>query len=269
VQIDQARIAIHERTWLDNLDLALHVARAHAKGLAIAALVGIGPAALLNYALVVRLHGDGFPEAVRPGSYVLMAFLILLEAPLATAPLTLFLGHSLFVEHPRAKLVARELWESLPQLFLLQGITRFLLFLAVVTAIVPYVMWPYLNEVILLERNPLSSRRGQISTLKRNSILHRGNGGEFLLRAIVAALLAPLLTVALWAALRFGWQTMLGVELSWRGQIIAFQFVAWLVTIYFTVARFLTYLDQRIRYEGWEVELCLRAEREILLRRLA
>ena len=34
----------------------------------------------------------------------------------------------------------------------------------------------------------------------------------------------------------------------------------WIVVAYLTVVRFLTYLDLRIRDEGWEVELRMRAE---------
>ncbi len=43
----------------------------------------------------------------------------------------------------------------------------------------------------------------------------------------------------------------------------------WLVMAYFTVVRFLSYLDQRIRAEGWEVELLLRAERARLESQMA
>jgi hypothetical protein len=34
----------------------------------------------------------------------------------------------------------------------------------------------------------------------------------------------------------------------------------WIVLGYFAVVRFLCYLDLRIRHEGWEVELLMRAE---------
>ena len=47
------------------------------------------------------------------------------------------------------------------------------------------------------------------------------------------------------------------------------QAAMWLVAIYFTVARFLNYLNQRIHDEGWEVELFLKAERDRLERSLA
>ncbi len=43
----------------------------------------------------------------------------------------------------------------------------------------------------------------------------------------------------------------------------------WLVVSFFTVARYLCYLDLRIRREGWEVELQLRAEAEHLARQIA
>ncbi len=40
----------------------------------------------------------------------------------------------------------------------------------------------------------------------------------------------------------------------------------WLVVGYFTVVRFLAYLDLRIRREGWEVELMMRAEQTRLMK---
>jgi hypothetical protein len=40
----------------------------------------------------------------------------------------------------------------------------------------------------------------------------------------------------------------------------------WIVAGYFCVVRFLSYLDLRIRREGWEVELRMRAEAARLTR---
>jgi hypothetical protein len=45
-----------------------------------------------------------------------------------------------------------------------------------------------------------------------------------------------------------------------------FPLALWLVVGYFTVVRFLSYLDLRIRREGWEVELLMRAERTRLVK---
>jgi hypothetical protein len=46
-----------------------------------------------------------------------------------------------------------------------------------------------------------------------------------------------------------GWQATIGLPLA-----------MWLTAAYFAVARYLSYLDLRIRHEGWEVELRMRAE---------
>jgi hypothetical protein len=43
----------------------------------------------------------------------------------------------------------------------------------------------------------------------------------------------------------------------------------WMTAVYFAVVRFLSYLDIRIRQEGWEVELRLRAEAVRLANRIA
>ncbi len=61
-------------------------------------------------------------------------------------------------------------------------------------------------------------------------------------------------------------KNLFGFEPDWIARIIELQVAMWLVAVYFTAVRFLGYLDQRIRNEGWEVELFLRAERDRLTR---
>ncbi len=73
---------------------------------------------------------------------------------------------------------------------------------------------------------------------------------------IASILLAACLTLSFWF--------VAGILTSqWRwGPLIIHLFLPlalWLVVIYATVARFLNYLDLRIRREGWEVELRVRA----------
>ena len=269
MQLDQARIAICERTWADNLDLALHVVRTYGGPLAICALVTIVPLAVANYFLLTWMFPDPTGDEAFPGIFYWMVCLVLIEAPLATAPATLYLGQALFVEKPSARMVARDFFSCLPQLVLLQGLLRVILILPVITWFIPYTMWPYLNEVILLERNPLVGRRGQISTLKRSSLLHRGNNGEYLLRAILSGLLALLLVVAIsWTEVILV-RNLFGFETGPTLGIFEIQAALWLVAVFFAVARFLTYLDGRIRNEGWEVELLLRAQQSRLTRQIA
>ncbi len=49
---------------------------------------------------------------------------------------------------------------------------------------------------------------------------------------------------------------------------IFYPLALWLTVSYFTVVRFLGYLDLRIRREGWEVELMMRAEQMRLTREM-
>ncbi len=266
VQFDRSRIAICERTWADNLDLALHVVRAYGAALAVCALATIVPLAVLNHLFIGWLFPDLSDSDALSGIYYWTMILVMIEAPLATAPMTIYLGQALFVEKPAAREVMRTFLTSLPQLIVLQVLLRTLFILPVITWIIPYAMWPFLNEVILLERNPLVGRPGQLSTLKRNSQLHRGNSGDYMVRALVAMGLAGLLIVATYGTEDVLARNLFGFEPGPSAWLIEVQAAFWLVAVYFTAARFLSYLDGRIRNEGWEVELLLRAERARLLR---
>ena len=266
MRIDQAQITIRERSWLDNLDLALHVIRAHAGPVLVCALVGVLPMMVVNYAIVNSFYGSQLAEDADFDAFVLAMLLVMIEAPLATAPLTLYLGQALFLEDPNPREMARHFLQCLPQLILFQLFVRTALILPIVTWFIPYAMWPYLNEVILLERNPLVGRRGQLSTMQRNSLLHRGSSGDYVVRGLAAGLLALALVFALWMTQSISFEWLLGLQQGWTAQVLSLQCALWIVAAYFAVARFLAYLDQRIRGEGWEVELFLRAQRQWLTR---
>ena len=269
MQLDQARIAIHERTWSDNLDLALHVMARYAAPLAVCATVGILPLALLNHALLNPALFDDFQEdAFARGAYWLV-LIVMIEAPLATALVTLYLGQALFADRPRPAMIARDFLAGLPQVLLLGVLPRIVLIPLLVTWMLPFGMWPYLNEVILLERNPLQGGPGRMSSITRSRLLHAGGSSEFMMQGVGALSIATLLIVAIYLTEEFLIQNLFGLESDLGVRLIELQVALWLVAVYFTVTRFLNYLGQRIRNEGWEVELFLRAEREYLARQVA
>lgn len=253
MQFDRTRIAIRERSPLEVLDLALRVVRIHAPALAVALAVGVAPLWLLNHWLLAGLIADDL-EFTYPGWHMfLMVLLILWEMPLATSPVTLFLGQALFTDRPRAWLVAGDFVRRLPQLILLQGMLR---------PFFPLVGWSYLNEVILLERNPLFRGKSQgMSTMHRAGALHRGERSDFAGRAFLTTMSEVALSVALWLSLALIRQFLLN-EWRWDEALFVFYWPLawWMAAGFFTVVRFLSYLDLRIRREGWEVELLMRAE---------
>jgi hypothetical protein len=116
--------------------------------------------------------------------------------------------------------------------------------------------------VILLEGNPFFRRRGgAMTTLRRLRTLHQGLSGELVVRWLgniaVGGMLFAALGLSFWilaAALFNQWE--------WEGPVYRLFYPAalWLTVGFFTVTRYLGYLDLRIRREGWEVELLMRAE---------
>ena len=290
MQLDKTRIVVRERNYLDLLDLALCVIRAHGLPLVATTALGVAPMILLNVLLV----GDRLTDLdVELGTDVVpfvwtLVLLFLLEAPLAAAPTTLYLGQALFLERPEPLRIARDFLGSLPQLVLfLVGPRAVLVLPAVITesevwlalgsvclmglAFLHYAFWPHLGEVILLDRNPIFRRKQLgMNTLRRTLDLHRRNAGDLFGRWILFGLLGGAWIVALWLATEVVIAALLGrAELGVAFYTIYLQVVVWLVVSFFTVVRFLGYLDLRIKNEGWEIELKMRAEAARLTRPLA
>jgi hypothetical protein len=290
VQLDKTSIAIRERGFLDILDLALRVIQGYAGPLAAAALVGIVPLALFNHWLLSgALVGNEFDDL--PAGYLwYMSLLIIWEIPLATAPITLYLGQVLFLQPAKPRELYRALVAALPQLLVLQGLMRGLFvllaiwgylkeaddgllallgFLLVMLWFFLYAFWPYLNEIILLERNPLRRRKGGISTLGRTRAIHAHATSDLIGRWLLSTLIASVLIVAVWQSL-----VVLRSFLTFHEGFDRFSVsvllvgATWLVVAFYAVVRFLSYLDLRIRTEGWEIELVMRAEGARLARQV-
>jgi hypothetical protein len=270
VQLDNTRIAIRERGFPEILDLSLRVIRVHGLPLLASLAVGAIPTALLNYWLLSGLLASADLAVEPPGWYLFwFAVLVVWEMPLATAPMTLYLGEALFVEKPSAAAIARKLRASLPQLIVYQIFLRGLLSVIIVTWFVIFALWPYLNEVILLERNPWRRMQSGASSFSRAGVIHALHLPELIGRWLAATVLGAILLASIWFSIRF-----LREILFYRGGFDAMMYsiylplATWLVLGYLAVVRFLSYLDLRIRGEGWEVELQMRAEASRLARQL-
>ncbi len=284
MQLDNTRIVIRERDFLDILDLSLRLLRYYFFPWLSLSLFAALPFALFNAWLLGPLgpfetlspkHG-GF-DSGDPAMYAYrLIVLTVWEMPLVAAPLTRYFGHALFFDRPSAGRIAHELRQSLPQLFVYQVILRGICtlpavidwraFLLIFLWLVPLARSPYLNEIILLERNPFSAKPGRITTGRRSRALHGGSRSalfsRFLVSMVFGAAMACGLTLSLWyirGLLTHHWERT-GVVYT-----IAVPTALWTVAAYFAVVRYLSYLDLRIRREGWEVELRVRAEAERLV----
>ncbi len=111
---DRTLIQIRERSFLDLLDLSLHVIRARPLRIGLTALAGIAPWAVLNGWLLAL---GGLPK-------IGWIVLLYLEVPWATAPLTLVLGDLMFGRPVRVRRIVRTLLVSLPAMIVCQLFLR-------------------------------------------------------------------------------------------------------------------------------------------------
>jgi hypothetical protein len=271
VQLDRANIVIRERQFLELFDLALHLLRQRARALCGLFAVCVLPAALFNHVLLHWVIGLDVAAGGAESTWwlLLSVWLIAWELPLVTAPLTLYLGQALFHDRVNYRRIRREIAGSLPQLLFYQGFLRGLLMLTVVAAPITHIVRPYLNEVILLERNRMSPGRHQRpTTAGRTRSLHTGWGGDLLGRWIIAMSIGLVLSLALLFGLRTGVELVIG-RLPFENftEYVLLPLSFWLVFgLLMTIVRFLAYLDLRIRREGWEIELAMRDEAQRLVR---
>ncbi len=287
MQFDKTTIAVRQRGLLDTLDLALHVLREYAAPLAATMLLGVVPLMAVNYLLLGWMAGPLDEEAGVPWRFIYhLSLQIYLQAPLAGIFATAYLGDAVFLDEPRMRDVIREVVRRLPRIawchLLVRGVAAgwvllltirregefepavevFLLLSLVGYASLVRAFRPFINEIVLLERNPLVSQDKRVMTVgRRSTALHGASGGEWISRWLFSCILGVLLVLATYGTIGF----LSGViRQDWTQGPLLIQYLLplamWLVACYFTVFRFLTYLDARIRQEGWEVELQLRAE---------
>lgn len=287
MQFDKTTIVVRQRGVLDTLDLSLHVFREYALRLAAAMLLGVVPLMAVNYLLLGWMPSAVDEEAWLPWRFVYhLSLQIYLQAPLGGIFATAYLGQAVFLAEPRFRDVVRDVLHMLPRVAWCHLLARGVLFGWLLLLVLEHdgeVNWlveafllpllalyasglrafrPFINEIVLLERNPLTSNSDRIMTVgRRSQMLHGSNVGEWFARWALACLLGILLILATYGTF---WFCVAAPRQDWSQTPllthVLLPLAMWITACYFTVVRFLTYLDARIRQEGWEVELRLRAE---------
>jgi len=286
VQLDNTRIAVRERNLLETFDLALHVVREFWRPWLACSLLAILPLAVLNYALIGWMADIDYAEDYIPFRfYWTMSLLVYLEAPLASSLVIGFLGPAVFMERPSVRQVLREVMQFAPQLTLCQLLLRgilpawlllltldrydvnifvevFLLPGLAIYATVVRALRPNISEIILLEKNPLRAKNpNQLTIGKRSAHLHDPSASDLFGRWIGSAMLCALLVGIVFTTLVVAVGVLFSQWLpGWYTAEFLYPAALWTVAAFMSVVRFLNYLDLRIRHEGWEVELLMRAE---------
>lgn len=293
MQLDQTHVVVRKRMQTEIADLALVMIREYPTALLFGLTLGAIPWAVLNWCLLgwipIREAEFGLSDddaALELYRYLAwMTLLVFAQAPAAGAWTTYYLGQAVFEKRPT--------WTSVRNVVRKQ-FSRWFWHLAVIRLAVPAMIFlafrwgqpfdqtadfvvyfgvmawmliaragrPFLPEVILLEQCPTRSKNPNVVTLhRRMRILHKPMAGELTARMFNVAVAATLGVLALFYTFCF----LRGIALGQWNQdsfsyLVLFPASLWLIAIVSVYYRLLNYLDTRIRLEGWEVELAVRAE---------
>lgn len=293
LQLDQTNVAIRVRTLSEIGDLALMMVRRYPRAFVQEFFVGAAFWIIVNTILLGWMTLDfsntetfeGESDALFFRYMFWMAALVFLQTPIAGVFSTYSLGQAIFESQPPLRRTLRESRKMFWPLFWTLGIKR----MAVPAVLIGGVRWgqeshafydvflpialvliaavirsnrPFIAEMILLERCPIKSPHPNVITLARRSqALHTPLsselGGRFLsVSLVMSALLGCVFYSIFWVR---------GIALSnWTVDTVAmlvfYPLALWIIASLSVVVRLLGYLDARIRLEGWEVELAIRAE---------
>jgi len=297
VQLDQTQIVIRARSLAEIGDLALRVIHRFPAATLLGGLLGALPWALANTALIGWLVWSEWWGGLEDDDTVwqlaryhfLLITLVILQAPIAGSLTTIWIARAVFEPQVNWRSAVadwrKRFWVILWSLGVIRGPLPLMVALGIGWGqpfdsfrelILPLglLVWagflrgrrPFLPEILLLERCPYFSKRpGVITARRRNRALHDPLAAELTARFLVVSVVLLVLAVGLelslgWAqGVLFGeWKTSLSMNL------VIYPLALWLVASLSVLVRFLGYLDSRIRLEGWEVDLAVRAEADRL-----
>ncbi len=293
MQLDQTHVVIRLRSLSEIGDLAIVMIRRYPGALLIGFAAGAIPWAIANALLLSWIpiseaqYGLDDEEAFFELSrYVVwMALLVALQTPAAGVLTTLFLGQAVFEKQPTWASVFSETKRQFWRWFWVLGFKRLpllaMLMLCFRWQVPASGLWdvtvpiglfcglavircsrPFMPEILLLEQCPVRSKSDDVITMARRSkSLHSpiasDLGGRFFAVSFVTfwLLLSVLFTLVWFRGVATG---------VWRWDLfmllVMYPLSLWTVAGLSVLVRLLNYLDTRIRLEGWEVELAVRAE---------
>jgi hypothetical protein len=293
MQLDRTSIAIRQRGLLEIFDLALMVVARWTKPLLACWLAAALPLLAINYWLLGWTLAD-LDDSSSVFRYLSgMVLLVAVQAPVVSMFMTTYLGRAVFMAPTTAQEILRETWRTRRPLAWCLLVVRAIapvsvlvylarhtinvelaglsLSLLAIYALALRATRPFMLEIILLERNPLRCKaEGQMSVRQRSRALQAPNTSELLGRWIGAMAISIALFGSIVATAWFI-SGMVLLQWTWGATMIhvVIPVALWLVAGFMAIVRFLSYLDLRIRCEGWEVELLLRAAAERIPERAA
>lgn len=282
-------ISIRTRSAFQIYDLAILVCVEYFKPLIGLLAIGAFPFILLDCWLIGWLATDYKDFRF---FYWVMFLLVVSQAQIATTFMTHYLGQAMFFGRPKISTTVKVVLRAgfyfhwlhggvrmvVPVLiccfFLSRSIElgaadRYLYLFLYLPGLVAFglafrMFRPFVSEILLLEKTPLRSKNETVVCFQRRSTsLHYRQGAVDWLfgQGVVSLLLGLFLGLAFYAGL-LQLDKILNIQANSEWSYAAWYWLValWLSVGFLCVARFLFYIDTRIRQEGWGVELRMRSE---------
>jgi len=297
MQLDRTFIGIRQRSAFEIWDLSLLVVRRYFGPLCTLFFVGALPWMIINHLLTMWMVSDDFYSDHAYWFYWINACLVISQAQIGTCLMAHFLGQAMFNAQSTARAsigAFRKMKRAqgnrpgklffvwlhlmnrlvLPMLGLVliiwltkdEGTIGFLggffLPLLLFIALTVRARTPYLSEILLLEEAPRKSVSPKIQSYKsRSTNLLNAPGSDFFLKFSLSAFIGILLSLFIYESFCL-LDSVLGLQSIANSNLnfIYWQISLWIAAAFVAVNRFLSYIDLRIRTEGWAVRLRLMAE---------
>lgn len=292
MQLDRTHVVIRLRTLSEIGDLAMVMVRRYPSSLLIGFALGALPWFIANAALLswipIQEAGYGLDDEEALAEIARyccwMAVLVILQTPAAGVMTTYYLGQAVFEKRPTWSSVFKEIRKQFFRWFYALGIKRLAVPAMILVAFrfgrpadpffdvaVPVMLLigvalvrggrPFLPEILLLEQCPLRGESNVITASKRSKSLHKPMSSELSGRFLAVSFI--LMWVFLSVLYTLVWARGIATGM-WNWGLFTLLFfypvALWAVAGLSVLIRLLSYLDTRIRLEGWEVELAVRAE---------
>jgi hypothetical protein len=302
MQFNRTHVVIRERKVLEVFDTALRLLQRYPVPIFITFMVPAAVFSLANYLLLKPLIDFGYEQPEGWSFFTLFCYVCILQtvtiiqSQAASAWMVNYLGNAVFDASPKYSSTFWETLKATGTLFWVHGILRGVIF----TWLVLLMAWaaqtsesyigislgflslvafwtffvqiarPYITEVVVLEKNPVRSKSADTVSLgNRSSSLHNGNAGNAFLQMLLSNFFGGILSYMCFVTFFIARGLFIN---NWDFDYVVLAVLLpaslWCAQIFVAGSRFLFYLDTRIRVEGWEVELRLRAESQRLSQEL-
>jgi hypothetical protein len=293
VQLDRTHVVIRARTLSEIGDLAMILVRNYPAASIFGFVLGMLPWLVLNTLLVGWIPWVQFTEAIYDDEMdaelarylFLMVTLVILQSPIAGVVTTTLIGRAVFEQNVTWRMAIKDVRQMFWRWFWVLGCVRGPVPLMLILATnwgQPLAIWreivlplgflflaglqrgrrPFVPEILLLERCPVRSKNPAVIVAgRRTAALHGPVAGELIGRFLTVASMLAVLFLAVLYAMLWARGVLIG-RWDWSFSVYLYFVPAalWAAAALATLIRFLSYLDTRIRLEGWEVDLAVRAE---------